>query len=121
MEPVSSVINLLVIRSANLDRATTFYETIGLKFIRHAHAQGPEHYVSEMNGFIFEIYPERDAQDTTINTRIGFKVDNVDQVLELLQTVDVKILIAPVDTKWGRRAVVQDFDGHTIELITPYH
>lgn len=25
----------------------------------------------------------------------------------------------PTDTEWGRRAVVKDFDGHTVELVTP--
>ncbi len=112
------ITNLLVIRSANVDRAVTFYEQIGLHFVRHSHGKGPEHYASESCGFVFEIYPERNPNDQTVNIRFGFTVDNVDGVLERLKEVGAIIVSAPAESEWGRRAVVKDFDGHTIELVT---
>ena len=113
------VANLLVIRSPDIDRAVTFYQQMGMLFDRHAHGKGPEHYASDICGFVFEIYPQRNADDVTTNARIGFNVDDVDGVIVLLREIDATIMTEPTDTEWGRRAVVKDFDGHTVELITP--
>lgn len=113
------VVNLLVIRSPNIDRAVTFYQRMGMLFERHAHGKGPEHYASENCGFVFEIYPQRNEENTTTNTRIGFSVEDVDSVVELLRNIDATIAVEPTDSEWGRRAVVKDFDGHTLELVTP--
>ena len=113
------IANLLVLRSPDIDQAVKFYQQLGMLFQRHAHGKGPEHYASEICGFVFEIYPQRNDGDATIKTRIGFNVDDVDGVISLLREIDATILTDPVDTEWGRRAVVKDFDGHTVELITP--
>ena len=111
--------NLLVIRSPDIDRAVTFYQAIGILFERHSHGKGPEHYASETCGFVFEIYPQRDELKTTTNTRIGFNVDSVDGCLDLLAKLNVDVVSPAKDSEWGRRAVVRDFDGHTVELVTP--
>lgn len=110
--------NLLVIRSPDIDHAITFYQQMGMSFDRHAHGKGQEHYASEFCGFVFEIYPQRNDKDTTTNVRFGFNVENVDHVVDLLREIDAKIVTQPTDTQWGRRAVVRDFDGHTVELVT---
>lgn len=92
---------------------------MGILFDRHSHGNGPEHYASDMRGFVFEIYPQRNAGDITNKTRIGFNVLDGDSVTELLRKVDAAIITEPTDTEWGPRAVVKDFDRHTIELVTP--
>jgi len=92
---------------------------MGMLFHRHAHGNGPEHYASEICGFVFEIYPQRNVGDVTNNARFGFNVDDVDGMIDLLREIDATIMTQPTDTEWGRRAVVKDFDGHTIELVTP--
>jgi len=112
--------NLLVIRSPNIERAVTFYNKLGMQFERHSHGKGPEHYASETCGFVFEIYPQRDDAATT-HTRIGFNVNSVDSVLQLLSELDVEVVSPAKDSQWGRRAVVRDLDGHTVELVTPPH
>jgi len=119
MDAQPPVANLLVIRSPDIDHAVTFYQAMGMVFARHAHGKGPEHYASEVGGFVFEIYPQRNDQDVTTNTRIGFNVDDVDGIVEMLRKLDSEILTEPRDSQWGRRAVVKDFDGHTVELVTP--
>jgi catechol 2,3-dioxygenase-like lactoylglutathione lyase family enzyme len=119
MSKASPIPNLLVIRSQNIERAVTFYETLGIRFERHSHGKGPEHYAAEICGFVFEIYPQRDDASTTTNTRFGFNVDSVDRSLELLAKLDVDIESPAKDSEWGRRAVVRDLDGHTVELVTP--
>jgi len=111
--------NLLVLRSNDIDHAVKFYQQMGLVFTKHAHGTGPEHYSSSVCDFVFEIYPSRDENDVTNNTRIGFNVDSVDEVVDMLREIDAEIVSNPKDSEWGRRAVVRDFDGHTVELLTP--
>ena len=111
--------SLLVIRSPDIERAVTFYQAIGILFERHSHGKGPEHYASETCGFVFEIYPLPDESRATTNTRIGFNVGSVDDCLELLAKLDVDVVSPAKDSEWGRRAVVRDLDGHTVELVTP--
>ena len=113
------ICNLLVLRSPDIERASTFYSQMGLLFTKHAHGNGPEHYASSVNGFVFEIYPARSADDTTTETRIGFNVDDVDSVVGMLLEAGATLRTPPADTEWGRRAVVHDLDGHIVELVTP--
>lgn len=113
------VANLLVIRSPDIDRAVKFYEQMSILFVRHSHGKGPEHYTSDIGGFVFEIYPQRNADAATTNTRLGFNVEDVDGVVELLKEINATIVTKPTNTEWGRRAVVKDFDGHTVELVAP--
>jgi uncharacterized glyoxalase superfamily protein PhnB len=70
-------------------------------------------------GFVFEIYPIGSEQQPTTSTRIGFSVDDVDTVIRLLEEVGGKVISTPKDSEWGRRAVIKDLDGHSVELITP--
>ena len=119
MNTASPIPNLLVIRSPDIERAVTFYERLGLHFERHSHGKGPEHYASETDGFVFEIYPQRNDSGATNNTRIGFSVESVDDTLPSLNELGVEILSPAKDSPWGLRAVVRDLDGHTVELVTP--
>jgi lactoylglutathione lyase len=113
------MLNLVVLRSPDMDRAAKFYRAMGLLFTKHVHGKGPEHYSSEVNGFVFEIYPATEKSKSTLGTRIGFSVDSVDQLVPLLANEGAEVMNPPADSEWGRRAVVKNLDGHTIELLTP--
>jgi catechol 2,3-dioxygenase-like lactoylglutathione lyase family enzyme len=110
-------LNLLVIRSRDIDRAARFYRELGLLITRHAHGDGPEHYTSLVDGRVFEIYPLRTGAEPTTAVRFGFAVDDVDGLLPLLIQVGATVVAAPTDSEWGRRAVVKDLDGHVVELV----
>ena len=110
--------NLLVIRSDDIHRAVEFYRTMGMLFDLHSHGTGPEHYASQASGFVFEIYPKKSDKDDTTCTRFGFLVDDVDSLVELLREKQATIMTEPADTEWGRRAVVKDFDGHSVEMVS---
>ena len=112
-------LNLVVLRSSDIDRAIVFYREIGLLFTRHAHGSGPEHYSSEVSGLVFELYPLTPKSSPTIGTRIGFRVNSVDDVVTTLSKLGAEIVTHPTDSQWGRRAVVKDLDGHLVELVTP--
>jgi len=112
-------INLVVIRSADLDRAAEFYSLLGLDFTKHSHGTGPQHYACELAGLVFEIYPIQKDGDTTTGTRIGFRVDSVDVATKQLEEAGAKVISSPKESPWGRRAVLADLDGHRIELTSP--
>jgi catechol 2,3-dioxygenase-like lactoylglutathione lyase family enzyme len=118
MQSLPPYLVLVVLRSPNIDRAVAFYRQMGLPFSRHSHGSGPIHYASEVNGMVFEIYPMTPKSAPTTGTRVGFLVDHVDEVVAKLSKIGAEILRTPEDCEWGRRAVVRDLDGHTIELIT---
>ena len=108
-------LNLLVIRYSDIDRAARFYQSLGLLITRHVHG-GPQHYTSEVDGTVFEIYPATESHPASA-TRFGFAVDDVDALLPPLVELGSQVLKAPHDSPWGRRAVVRDLDGNTLELV----
>jgi lactoylglutathione lyase len=110
-------LNLVVLRSADIDRAAKFYGQLGFVFEKHSHGKGPEHYASEVNGMVLEIYPATEKFPATVATRIGFAVGAVNQAVSLLRNAGAQVLTEPCDSEWGRRAVVKDLDGHTVELV----
>lgn len=110
-------LNLVVLRSADLERARSFYELLGLKFTQHRHGSGPEHLASELGGCVFELYSLSPNGASTLGTRIGFSVPSLDSVIAALSDYPAVIISPPQDSPWGRRAVVADPDGHRIELV----
>jgi len=109
------MLNLVVIRSPDIDASAKFFSAFGLTFEKHSHGKGPEHYASDSDGTVFEIYPQ--AEDSTSATRLGFSVADIDQTLKLTEELGAKTLSQPKDSPWGRRAVIQEPFGHRIELI----
>jgi lactoylglutathione lyase len=111
-------LNLVVLRVADLERAERFYAALGLVFQRHAHGNGPEHLAAEWGGMVLELYPATPAQPVTASARIGFLVGELDGLCGKLALVPgAKVVSAPKDSEWGRRAVVADPDGHRVELL----
>jgi lactoylglutathione lyase len=111
-------LNLVVLRSPDIDRAAQFYQEMGLLLTIHSHGSGPEHYASEVSGMVFEIYPLTPKSQPTTGTRIGFRVDSVDEIVPMLAQIGAVIITPPTNSEWGRRAVVKDLDGHVVELLT---
>ncbi len=110
-----------MLRSADIERAARFYGELGIQFTRHIHTNsGPEHVhlTSALNGLIFEIYPLASLSSPTAGLRLGFRVDSVDDMVNMLAGLGAIIVTRPTDTDWGRRAVIKDFDGHFVELVT---
>jgi len=67
---------------------------------------------------VFELYPASQKSPVTTSVRIGFTVEDVDVSVTDLERVGAKVVTPPADSPWGRRAVVRDLDGHTVELTT---
>ena len=114
---MTPALNLVVLRSADLERAATFYECLGLQFTRHRHGGGPEHLSAELGGSVFELYPLSPNGASTLGTRIGFSLPSLESVITTLSADPSSIISPPQDSPWGRRAIVADPDGHRIELV----
>ncbi len=109
-------LNLVVLRSAEMERAAQFYQALGLEFTRHRHGKGPEHYAAELGALVFEIYPRLPDGESSTGTRIGFRVVSVDEAVAALEKAGGRIVSPAKDSPWGRRAVMADLDGHRVEL-----
>ena len=110
-------LNLLVLRAPDIEEAQRFYTLLGISFTRHAHGTGPEHFAASVGSVVFEIYPQTESTKSTTSVRIGFKVRDLDDLLSRLAKGGAKVVSAPADSEWGRRAVVADPIGHKIELL----
>jgi lactoylglutathione lyase len=111
-------LNLVVIRSHDVNESVLFYQKLGLNFIKHQHGSRLEHFASEGSLITFEIYPCTLEASTTTATRLGFQVDSVDDIVQELEKSGAPIISSPKDSPWGRRAIVVDPDGHKIELTS---
>jgi predicted enzyme related to lactoylglutathione lyase len=110
-------LSLVVLRSPDIVRAAAFYTRLGLQFSRHRHGSGPEHFAAELPGGVFELYPISSDGQSTLGTRIGFRVPSVDAALAALSDFPGAVVMPAKDSEWGRRAVVADPDGHRVELL----
>lgn len=115
MKPL--LLNLVVLRSPDMAKAAEFYSRLGMNFVQHRHGNGPEHFSAELEGAVFELYPLSPSGPSTQGTRIGFKVQSLDEAIAALSDFAGAVVSPPQDSPWGRRAVVADPDGHRVELI----
>lgn len=109
-------LNLIVLRSSDMERLASFYEAIGIRFEKHQHSKSPVHMGGEIDGVVFEIYPKRNKEDETTNLRIGFQVQSIVKTLKKLEGFEYKLVTEPKMSPWGLRAVIDDIEGHRIEL-----
>ena len=110
-------INLLVIRTSDPKILKEQYELLGFKFDYHQHGNGPFHYSSEYDGFVFEIYPlTKSMQKADNSVRLGFDIENLKSKIMDIEKSNWKIISSPKETEWGMIALIQDVDGRKIEL-----
>lgn len=110
-------INLVVIRTNDIDKLADFYQKLGITFQYHQHGKGPFHYAAELAGTVFEIYPLLKSQEKPDNSlRLGFDVARLDELIASLIKEKVEILKAPTHSEYGYVAIIKDLDGRKIEL-----
>jgi lactoylglutathione lyase len=104
-----------------MHRAVAFYRCLGIEFTLHRHGTGPEHYASTTAEYVLEIYPVTELSAASANVRLGFIVRDIDALVDSLQQASVSVVSKPSDSEWGRRAVVRDLDGNSVELLDGTH
>lgn len=58
-----------------------------LFFVKEKHGSGSTHYSCEHDGFVFELYPNKDEPPQDRN-RLGFRVSNLTEILENIIVTD---------------------------------
>jgi predicted enzyme related to lactoylglutathione lyase len=110
-------INLVVLKTSRPDDLALFYGQLGIKFENHRHGSGPLHYAAEIDNVVFEIYPlPKDKEKADDTLRLGFTVDDLDEVIGRLKRSGGKIVKEPNMTEWGYVSIIEDMDGRKVEL-----
>lgn len=115
--PDSPRLVLLVLKTGDVPRLRKFYACLGVEFIEERHGSGPLHYAGQLGDLVLEIYPLADGAAADRSTRFGFDLSDLDATLHRLAEAGTTIRTPPTGTPWGRRAVVIDPDGRSVELV----
>lgn len=110
------MLNLLVLRSNDITHLANFYSLLDFEFQYHNHGNGPFHYSSERNGFVFEIYPNNEEINKTTRIRLGVEVNDMESTMASLISKAIKVIRLPKQTEYGLIAIIEDPDGRRIEL-----
>lgn len=105
-------LSLLVLRCTDLKASVAFYRALGFDFQEEQHGNGPKHFASENNDFVFELYPTDQPSD--IKSRLGFRVTSLEETIINLRALGIEA--TPQNSAWGIRAIVRDPDGRTVEI-----
>ena len=106
-------LNLVVLRCRDVERSRAFYELMGMKFEKHRHGNGPEHYAYEDERGVFELYPAKGELGDM--TGLGFEAENLEVLAGHLKEKGFEPS-APAENPWGRTFVVKDPDGRRVEV-----
>ena len=111
------MLNLIVIKTDNLQGQAEFYTALGMQFDYHKHGNGPYHYASVGDNPTLEIYPlPKHTVKPDNTTRLGLVVERLDVLVSDLKSRGIRIVSEPAVSEWGYVAIVQDLDGRKIEL-----
>jgi predicted enzyme related to lactoylglutathione lyase len=108
-------LNLLVLKTQQLDKLKGFYSSLGIQFVPERHGDGPQHHAGRVGELVLELYPLPEGGLADATTRLGFVVPNVDAALHSLESAGGTVATKPRRTEWGYRAVVRDPDGRAVE------
>lgn len=129
--------NLLVLRTHDLERSRAFYEALGLRF-QHFEFNSGEHGIQgpvppdaplvlnvEKEGMppphtSMNIYAVS-IDEPIAKMQIGFFVDSVDVAVQEAVSAGGTLLSEPAKWPYGRCAAVADPDGHRVELSDDPH
>ena len=99
---------MLVLRCSDLEISKAFYEKLGFCFEQEQHGNGPVHYASDENGFVFELYPAKEGE--TDRTRVGFEISGLGEKLAHFESYDT------YEYHGMQIPIITDPDGRKIEL-----
>ena len=110
-------LNLLVLKTDDVERLRDFYASLGFEFVEEQHGSGPRHFSAPMGEGILEVYPLPEGATVDLTTRLGFVVNDVHEAVESARRA-TDVVSEPKQTQWGLRAVVRDPDGRAVELYS---
>lgn len=115
VDVTAAEINLIVLRSDQLQLTRGFYESLGLSFAEEKHGQGPAHLsATTPSGTVLELYPlsgDERPETGTRGVRLGFVVPDVMAVIEAVVVAGGTVMSSD-----QKAAVLKDPDGRKVEL-----
>lgn len=96
-----------------------FYRIIGFQFKAIKVDKGSEVYRAVHGGVEFSLYSIKNTQKSQIpSLQLGFRITDLEKSVSQLQNVNGAMsILDPTDMPDGKKAIVLDPDGHSIELI----
>jgi lactoylglutathione lyase len=115
-------LNLLVLKTRQLDRLKKFYAALGIVFAEERDGVGSVHLAGRVGDVVLELYPlAEDAGPADGTTRLGFVVTDPDAAMRSLEAAGGTLVSRPRGTEWGYHAVARDPDGRAVELCQGDH
>jgi hypothetical protein len=95
-----------------------FYQFVGFEFKATKVDKGSEVYRAVHGGVEFSLYSIQNPQRSHIpSLQLGFMITNIDKtVAELVSVPGAMSILDPTDMPDGKKAIVLDPDGNSIEL-----
>lgn len=112
-----TTLNLIVLRAQDPPALAEFYGLLGLRFQLEQHGNGLRHMACDTGAVVVEIYPCTDTHPSTRSVRLGFTVDDLDGRCDAVAMSQGRLVRAPHTTVWGRRATIEDPEGHIVDLL----
>jgi len=113
-------LNLVRLRSADLDATESFYSVMGMFGARKV-SKNNEAYLEiavYRNGPVLEFYLMVPGVESTSSVRIRFNIDTVGYIDDLVDAGG-ELVQDIIRNEEGEFAIVKDPDGHEVELVSP--
>lgn len=95
-----------------------FYRLIGFQFQATKVDKGSEVYRAVHDGVEFSLYSISNAQKAQIpSLQLGFQITDLEKTVAQLKKIPgAMCILDPTDMPDGKKAIILDPDGHSIEL-----
>jgi predicted enzyme related to lactoylglutathione lyase len=113
----------VTLNTANLQDQIQFYKAIGFNMKRVQIEKGGEvyraHLNDDKNSFEINLFGMGERQDSSIpSVQFCFTVSSVDEVFSAIKKIpSVTSILDPTNMLEGRKAVVNDPDGNSVEFL----
>lgn len=115
---MSAKLRSIVIATSQIKDVLRFYENLGLEFKTKKVSLGTEYFWTLANGLEIGFLEKQNVkQDSQPHYMLSFRVKDID--LKFQQFVDKKFIgiLDPTDFEEGRKAILLDPDGRSVEII----
>lgn len=115
---MSATLRSLVIATSQIKDVLRFYENLGLTFKIKKVSLGTEYYWTLANGLEIGFLEKIGIQqDTQPHYMLSFRVKNIDDVFQQMVSHKFIGIMDPTDFEEGRKAIIMDPDGRSVEII----
>jgi len=112
----------ITVNTPNLENMVRFYEILGCKFSKVKVTIGGELFRSSLAGFELSLMSISSAATSYYpKVMMGFRIGDMEaKVAKLSSIPGVIMILDPTDMPDGKKAILQDPDGHSIELVADF-